>query len=89
MADEKDPRPQFFRDVHDLAQSHGVLAYVIVGVVHREGSIAVASGAGSRLDDKADITPKVYMLVERAFEQAMVSIVEPGVPSVPKGTLVN
>lgn len=92
MADEKDPRPQFFRDVHDLAQAHGVLAYVIVGVVHREGSIAVASGAGSRLDDKADITPKVYMLVERAFEQALVSLAAPNapeIPAVPKGTLVN
>jgi hypothetical protein len=89
MADDKDPRPQFFRDVHDLAQTHGVLAYVIVGVVHRDGSVAVASGAGSRLDEQADITPKIYMLVERAFEQALVSLVEPGSPSVPKGTLVN
>lgn len=86
MADEIDPRPQFFRDVHTLAQTHGVIAYVIVGVVQRDGAVAVASGAGSRLDDTAEITPKIYMMVEKAFEQAMVSVAQ---PEIPKGTLVN
>jgi len=90
MSDDKeDPRPQFFRDIHALAQAHGVLAYVIVGVVHREGSIAIASGAGSRLDDSADITPRIYWLIGKAFEQAMVSIAVPDAPEIPKGTLVN
>ena len=90
-AEKEDPRPQFFRDVHALAQAHGVLAYVIVGVVHREGAVAVASGAGSRLDDKAEITARIYGLVERSFEQAMVSIAAPDVPEVtaPKTSLMN
>lgn len=90
MSDEKDPRPQFFRDVHHLAQANDVIAYVIVGVVHRDGALAVASGAGSRLDDSADITPRIYGLVGTAFEQAMVSLATPGqVQPLPKGTLVN
>jgi hypothetical protein len=89
MSDEKDPRPQFFKDVHALAQTHGVLAYVIVGVVHRDKSIAIASGAGSRLDDAAEITPRIYGMIERSFEQAMVSIAQPDAPEMPKGTLVN
>ena len=89
MSDEKDPRPPFFKDVHELAQAHGVLAYVIVGVVHRDGALAIASGAGSRLDDAADITPRVYGLIEKSFEQAMVSIAQPDAPEIPKGTLVN
>jgi hypothetical protein len=87
MADDKDPRPQFFRDVHDLAQANGVIAYVVVGVVQRDGGLAVASGAGSRLDDAAEVTPRIYMLIEKAFEQAMVSVATPA--AVPKGTLVN
>ena len=89
MSDEKDPRPQFFRDIHELAQAHGVLAYVIVGVVTKDGSIAIASGAGSRLDDAADITPRIYGLIEKSFEQAMVSIAVPDGPVIPKGSLVN
>jgi hypothetical protein len=90
MSDEKqDPRPQFFKDVHALAQDHGVLAYVIVGVVHRDGALAIASGAGSRLDDAADITPRVYGLIEKSFEKAMVSIAAPDGPAIPKGSLVN
>ena len=89
MSDEKDPRTPFFKDVHELAQAHGVLAYVIVGVVHRDGALAIASGAGSRLDDAADITPRVYGLIEKSFEQAMVSIAQPDAPEIPKGTLVN
>lgn len=89
MADEKDPRPQFFRDVHDLAQAHGVVAYIVVGVVKNDGTLAIASGAGSRLDDAAEVTPKIYGLVEKSFHQAMVSIAQPDEPSVPKGTLVN
>lgn len=90
MSDEKqDPRPQFFKDIHELAQAHGVLAYVIVGAVAKEGSIAIASGAGSRLDDAAEITPRIYGLIEKSFEQAMVSIAEPDAPVMPKGSLVN
>lgn len=88
MSNEKDLRPQFFKDVHDLAQVHDVIAYVIVGVVKRDGHLAIASGAGSRLDDAADITPRIYGLVEKCFEQAMVSIATPaGDP--PKGGLLN
>ena len=90
MSDEKqDPRPQFFKDVHELAQAHGVLAYVIVGVVTKDGAVAIASGAGSRLDDDADITPRIYGLIEKSFEQAMVSIATPDAPVMPKGSLVN
>lgn len=90
MSDEKeDPRPQFFKDIHDLARAHEVLAYVIVGVVQRDGSVAIASGAGSRLDDASEITPRIYGLIEKAFEQAMVSIAQPDAPVIPKGALVN
>lgn len=89
MSDDKDPRPQFFRDVHELAQMHGVITYVVVGVVQRESALAVASGAGSRLNDAAEIAPKVYQLMEKAFTHAMGSISEDGEPVAPKGTLVN
>jgi hypothetical protein len=85
--DTKDERPKFFRDVHELAQTNDVLAYVLVGVVKRDGHLAIASGAGSRLDDAADITPKIYHMIEQAFEQAMVSIATP--EGAPKGGLLN
>lgn len=88
MSDEKDPRPQFFRDVHDLAQKHGIIAYIVVGVVQRDGTMAIASGAGSRLDDEADVTPKIYGLVGQSFKQALDSISSPP-ETAPKGTLVN
>jgi hypothetical protein len=90
MAEDK--RPPFFREVHDLAQAHGIVAYVLVGVVNNGGSIAIASGAGSRLADDAEVTPRIYGMLEQAFEQAMVSITEPEpvrpVPP-PKGGLLN
>ena len=88
MSDEKDPRPQFFRDVHELAKAHDVIAYVIVGVVQRESAVAVASGAGSRLNESAEITPKVYGLMEKAFEQSMGSLSESEI-QLPKGAMVN
>lgn len=92
MADKKDNRPQFFRDVHELAMAHDVIAYVLVGAIHRDGSISIASGAGSRLDDEAEATPRIYLMIQKSFEQAMVSIAEPEPATnqmVPKGTLVN
>ena len=85
MADDK--RPQFFRDVHQLAQAHGIVAYVIVGVIQNEGVIAVGSGAGSRLDETAPAAQRVFSMVEKSFHQALSSLTEP-TPTA-KSTLVN
>lgn len=88
MAEDK--RPKFFQDVHALAMDQAVVAYVVVGVVTRDGVLSIATGAGSRLADTNDLTFKVYDMMERAFEQAMVSLVEPEPdPTPPKGGLLN
>lgn len=94
MADDKnDPRPKFFADVHDLALEQEVLAYVIVGVVRRNNVFSIATGAGSRLNEQHEAVGKVYHAMDRAFEEAMASLVAPaepdGTPNPPNGGLLN
>lgn len=79
---EDTKKPKFFDDVHTVAQEHGVLAYIVVGVVRREDSLAVATGAGSRLNEQHEATLKVLQVMKEAFDEAIVAMVSPdGTPS--------
>lgn len=79
--DEDDQRkPKFFDDVHDIAQQHGVLGYIIVGVVRRDDTLAIATGAGSRLNDKHEATMKVLQAMKEAFDEAVVAMANPDGP---------
>lgn len=89
MADNDDKRPQFFRDVHALAQEHGVLAYVIIGVVRKDDAIAVATGAGSRLDESNEAVERVFIAMDKAFDEAMISLAMPGGTTPSGGGLLN
>jgi len=87
--DDIDERPKFFREVHALAQEEGVLAYVIVGIVRREGSISVASGAGTMLDERNETSHRLFHELDKAFDQAMVALVTPSDTTPPKSGLLN
>ena len=89
MGDPRDKRPQFFRDVHQLAQAHGIVAYVVVGVVHENEKIAIATGAGSRLSEEHEATPGIYDSLSDAFERALASLTEDEEPTPAKGRLLN
>lgn len=89
MADYDDKRPQFFRDVHKLAQEHGVLAYVIIGVVRKDDTLAVATGAGSRIDESSEMAEKIYIAMDKAFDEAMIALAMPGGVGPGSGDLLN
>lgn len=78
MGDADDKRPQFFRDVHNLAQEHGVICYVIVGVVKKDDNLAIATGAGSRIDEAHEAAEKIFIAMDKSFDEAMIALAMPG-----------
>ncbi len=78
--------PTFFHAVQDVAKEHEVIAYAVVAVVVRDGKAVVAAGGGSKLEDGAESTVKVYHSMRDSFDQMIVQL---GSDAPPPGGLVN
>ena len=89
MSEHDDKRPKFFRDVHELTQEHGVIAYVVVGVVKKDDALAVATGAGSRIDENHEAAEKIFIAMDGAFDEAMIALAMPGGMTPGSGGLLN
>lgn len=78
----------FFKEIQRLAEEHGIAAYVLVTVIPQEGGLAIATSAGTKLDDDSPATKRVYEAMVTAFERGMDEIIrredEP-----PEGGLLN
>jgi hypothetical protein len=70
------PMPPFFEDLQTLAREHAVIAYVTVAVVVRDGKASIASCGGSKLQDGAESTAKVYHSMSKAFDEMVVQLSE-------------
>jgi len=68
--------PPFFEDLQTLAREHAVIAYVTVAVVVRDGKASIASCGGSKLQDGAESTAKVYHSMSKAFDEMVVQLSE-------------
>ena len=69
MSHIEEETPEFFKEVQELAKQHDVVAYVVVGVVLRDGKAVVASAGGSKLPDVNESTLRVYESMDKAFDQ--------------------
>lgn len=68
-------KDKFFEEVQKLAESHGVVAYIVVGAVERESSLVIATAAGTRMKEETAVTEKVYTAMADAFERGMTEII--------------
>jgi hypothetical protein len=76
----------FFAKVQQLAEAEGIVAYIIVGAFEGEGTISIATAAGTKMNPEVPATEKVYGAMEGAFERGMREIVR---DDPPKGGLLN
>lgn len=84
MADLTDDAvPAFFTDVQTLAKEHGVIAYITVAVVHRNGRAVIASAGGSKLPDGIETTLAVYGSMSRSFDQMIDELTQSATPPGP------
>ena len=85
----------FFAKVQQLAEEHGVVAYVLVSAVTRDDAIVIATSAGTKLKEEHDVTKRVYTSMEGAFKRGMSEIIRDEEPEAddeegpPKGGLLN
>jgi hypothetical protein len=85
----------FFTKVQELAEQHGVVAYVLVSAVTRDDAIVIATSAGTKLKEEHAVTKQVYESMENAFERGMSEIIREEEPRArgddepPEGGLLN
>ena len=84
----------FFVKIQQLAQEHGVLAYVVVAAVEKPESIGISTAAGTKLPDSTPLSERVYAGLERAFAVGLKEIIRgkdspDDIEMPPKGGLLN